>query len=171
MRRYSIITCLFILFIIGCTGGDGSENEPVESDTLSEVDAAIDSSEMNQTITNVPSLWNVEEQPDHTDKLRQPADNKIAAFSPQELISALNESYPGIYLSFNKISHDTIYIAIPESNYLVDQVGNTGAYNYMATTVFNLTELNKIKYVNFNFKGGEHAAPGTYSRDDFKRLR
>lgn len=171
MKCYTAVLFMFLVVMMGCTGSDTSNNEPVETDTLTETDSAVDSSETGQTITNIPSLWDVEVLSDHSEKLQQPADNKIATLSPVQLISALNESNSGISLNFKKISNDTIYVDIPEANYLADQVGSTGAYNYLATVVFNLTELNKIKFVNLSFKGGEHAVPGTYSRDDFKRLR
>ncbi len=157
--------------MVGCTGSDSSNNEPVATDTINEVDSINDSAETGQSITNIPSLWDVEVQPDHSEKLRQPRNNNLASMAPQALINALNESYPGIQLNLNKISKDTIYISIPESKYLSDQIGSTGAYNYLATAVYNLTELNNIKYINLSFKGGEHASPGVYSRDDFKKLR
>jgi hypothetical protein len=54
---------------------------------------------------------------------------------------------------------------------LANEIGNTGAENYLASTTFTLTELKNIKYVNIAMKPGDHAEPGVYSRDDFKRLR
>jgi hypothetical protein len=171
MKFYHLLIFLSIIFMVGCTGSDSSNNEPVATDTINEVDSINDSAETGQSITNIPSLWDVEVQPDHSEKLRQPRNNNLASMAPQALINALNESYPGIQLNLNKISKDTIYISIPESKYLSDQIGSTGAYNYLATAVYNLTELNNIKYINLSFKGGEHASPGVYSRDDFKKLR
>ena len=44
------------------------------------------------------------------------------------------------------------------------QRGTTGADDYMSTTTFTLTELKNIKYVNYDFEEGDHAMPGTYSR-------
>ena len=74
-------------------------------------------------------------------------------------------------MKFDKISNDTIFVKIPESEKLTQQLGSTGAYNYMAATVFNLTELDHVKYVKFDFQGGDHASPGVFTREDFKLLR
>jgi hypothetical protein len=43
-------------------------------------------------------------------------------------------------------------------------MGSHGAYDYMITSTFTLTELNDIDYVNFSFELGDHAMPGVYSR-------
>jgi hypothetical protein len=47
---------------------------------------------------------------------------------------------------------------------ITQQMGTSGADDYMTTTTFTLTELKGIKYVNFDFEEGDHAVPGTYSR-------
>ena len=85
-----------------------------------------------------------------------------------KLISEINSSWDGIKLEFRKISHDTIYVAIPESNVLTNQMGSTGADNYMSSTTFILTELKHVKYVNYDFAEGDHMQPGTMKRSDFK---
>lgn len=170
MKVYCAIFFCFILLLSGCTGNDQS-TAPVEDEIVTSPPAPeIDSLEMDQTVSNIPSLWSVEVQPDNSEKLKQP-DTIDSQLSPNELMKALNESYPEIQLSFDKISNDTAYISIPQSGYLTDQTGSTGAYNYLAAAVYNITELKDVRYVTFNFKEGDHAAPGTYKRDDFKRLR
>jgi hypothetical protein len=87
--------------------------------------------------------------------------------TPAKLIAIIN-SY-NIHLDFVKISTDTIFVQIKQSTYLTQQIGTSGAYVFMSTTVYTLTELKGIKYVNFNFEEGDHARPGTYSRKDFDR--
>lgn len=163
--------CFSFLFLAGCTGSDTSDQEPATSDTINETTIETDSSDINPVVTNIPSLWKIEVQPDHTEKLKQPETPAKPKMAPQEMVSALNASYPEIHLDLKKISNDTAYIDIPESAYLSQQIGSTGAYNYMATAVYNLTELDNVRYVHFYFREGDHAAPGTYSREDFKRLR
>ena len=78
---------------------------------------------------------------------------------------------PEIHLDFIKISHDTIYVKIPNSQNLTSDIGDTGAENYLASTTYTLTEMKNVRYVNIAMKGGDHAEPGVYSRDDFKDLR
>jgi len=38
----------------------------------------------------------------------------------------------------------------------------------MATATYTLTEAKGINYVDFDFEEGDHAVPGTYSRESFK---
>ena len=87
----------------------------------------------------------------------------------QKLITDINTSWDDIKMEFKKISHDTIYVAIPESNTLTQQMGSSGAYNYMSAATFSLTELKNIKFVNYDFVEGDHMAPGTMKRSDFKQ--
>ena len=72
-----------------------------------------------------------------------------------------------IHLDFVKISLDTIYVKINNSMFLTQQMGTTGADEYMSVTTFSLTELKGIKYVDYDFEEGDHANPGTYSRQDY----
>lgn len=171
MKFFVYVLAFSLLIITGCTGSDSSDSDTVKVDTITSTTIEIDSSDIGTTISNVPPLWRVEVQSDQTEKLKQPETNASASLAPQEIVSALNESYPDIHLDFKKLSNDTAFISIPESSYLTNQIGNTGAYNYLATAVFNITEAKGVKYVNFDFKVGDHATPGTYKRDDFKKLR
>ncbi len=82
-----------------------------------------------------------------------------------KLIKGINDKYlDKVYLEFVKISYDTIFVKIKNSDYLTQQMGTCGADQYMISTTFTLTELNDLKYVNFDFEYGDHASPGTYSR-------
>jgi hypothetical protein len=85
-----------------------------------------------------------------------------------KLIDEINLAWDGIRLEFRKISHDTIYVAIPESEKLTDGLGSSGAFSYMSSTTFALTEIRNIRFVNFEFKEGAHLAPGTMKRSDFE---
>lgn len=85
-----------------------------------------------------------------------------------KLIDEINHAWDGIRLEFRKISHDTIYVAIPESEKLTDGLGSSGAFSYMSSTTFTLTEIRNIRFVNFEFAEGAHLAPGTMKRSDFE---
>jgi hypothetical protein len=75
------------------------------------------------------------------------------------------ENYPFARLA--KVNFDTAFIVIDNSNYLTQQMGTTGADEYLAKLTFSLTELESINFVNLNFEEGDHAVPGTYERTDF----
>lgn len=171
MKKLLYTALVFTIILSACNSSDQSDSEPIETDTVTETETVVDSGDLARSVTNVPSLWKVEQQNNNAEKLKKPDNDSVSLLTPQTLIQALNATYPDIQLVLNRISHDTIYIGIPKSQGLTEQLGSTGAYNYMATAVYNLTELNKVKFVNFQFQVGDHAEPGTYSRDDFKRLR
>ena len=88
--------------------------------------------------------------------------------NPQAMIADINAAWEHIKLEFRKISNDTLYVAIPQSDYLTQQMGSSGSSEYIATTTFNLTELKGIKFVNYDFVEGDHLSPGTFSRVNFK---
>ncbi len=93
------------------------------------------------------------------------------SLTAESLISDLNASWENVKLQFVKISNDTIYVSIPESEFLGQQMGSAGAAAYLSSTTYNLTELKGIKYVNYNMKAGDHASPGTFSRKSFENYR
>lgn len=171
MKKLFYSVFVITIFLSACNSSDQSDSEPTEIDTVTETETVIDSVDLARSVTNIPSLWKIEQQTNNMEKLRKPDNDSVSTMTPQSLIQALNTTYPDIQLVLKRISHDTIYIGIPESKRLTEQLGSTGAYNYMATAVYNLTELKKVKFVTFQFKEGDHAEPGTYSRDDFKQLR
>lgn len=173
MKSLFYLAFCFLIFLASCRSSDKeTEHEEVVYDSVVDQPDAVEPLDSSKTIVNIPSLWKVEfKEKNQHEKLEKPADNSFATLSPSQLIDALNQTYPDIHLDFKNISHDTLYVAIPESTRLTSQMGSTGAYNYLATAVYNLTEIKNVKFVNFSFKEGEHAAPGTYARDDFKKLR
>jgi len=72
-----------------------------------------------------------------------------------------------MYIAFKKISRDTVYIKVNNSDELTQRSGTAGAMMYLAKATYNLTELNGILYVNMDFEEGDHAMPGTFSRKYF----
>ena len=80
----------------------------------------------------------------------------------------LNKRYPNVQLKLIRTSGDTVYMSIPEANYLTQQMGSTGPQLYFADVVYNLTEVPGIRYVNFDFEEGDHASPATLNRENFK---
>ena len=172
--KNKILLFAIILFSVGCNSSTNETKESEETVNREVIDSPGEegTEEPVLSVTNKPSLWTVEyEDNTKTEKLKKPEDIKIGSLSATDLINTLNETYTSVQLKYDKISNDTIFVKIPDSEKLTQQLGSTGAYNYMAATVFNLTELDHIKYVKFDFKGGDHASPGVFTREDFKLLR
>lgn len=88
--------------------------------------------------------------------------------SPEGVVTFLNNNFPNVQLVIVKTTGDTLLLKIPQSTYLTQQMGSSGPTIYFAEAVFNLTEIPGIHYVNFDFEEGDHAQPGTFTRDSFK---
>lgn len=166
-------------FVIACTGcfvlSCNSNNDKkieikkeVIPDTVASTHTSKDST---RTIINHSIIWSVTDEGSGKEKLSRPEDVKLDTFSSSHLIQLINENSSGIHLDLVKISHDTIYVKIPDSKKLTTEIGDTGAENYLASTIYTLTESQNIKFVNIAMKPGDHAVPGVYSREDFKSLR
>ena len=160
------VSCILVCCILLVACGN-RENDITIKNTDSAHNAATGADSVDIT-TDVHGLW-VAEFDDSTGKLRMKKTKLISTDSliPAYLIHQMNMQYPNVYLNLTKISGDTIFVKIEKSNFLTSQMGSTGADVYMTEVTYNLTELKNIEYVCFDFKEGDHAAPGTYSRTDF----
>ena len=87
------------------------------------------------------------------------------------LINDLNAAWENVKLVLLKTSNDTLYVSIPDSEFLGQQMGSAGAQAYMASTTYNLTELKGIKYVNYSMQAGDHVSSGIFSRKSFENYR
>ncbi len=96
---------------------------------------------------------------------RKPDPEELTADS---LIEDINAAWPDVQLVFRKISGDTLFVVIPDSDHLTQQMGSSGSSDYIATVTYSLTELKGIRFVSYDFKGGDHLGPGTFSRESFK---
>lgn len=94
--------------------------------------------------------------------------SEIDSLSASSVIGYMNSLYGNIKLDYVKTGNDTLYLKIPDARYLTQQMGSTGPEMYFVELVYNLTEATSKKYVNVDFEEGDHAQPGTYSREDFK---
>lgn len=73
-------------------------------------------------------------------------------------------------LQLTKVEEDTAVVGVSNESLLVNGMGTTGAYCYLAAVTFSLTSVDDIDYVWFDIKEGSHAVPGRYSRADFSNL-
>lgn len=87
--------------------------------------------------------------------------------SPNDLIRILNRRQAKCKIEYINILADTIIIRILDDEYLTEQMGTTGAYCFLAETIYTLTENDLIKFVRIEMDYGSHASPGLYNRNDF----
>jgi hypothetical protein len=164
-----ICLVLGISLIVGCNSNDNKKEETIHQTVTDTVSSS--SSDTTKTIINHTMIWSVQPEGNENEKLQAPQNVKLDTLSSTQLVQLINNNFPDIHLDLLKISHDTIYVKVPDSKKLANEIGDTGAENYLASATFTLTELKNVKFVNISMKPGDHAEPGVYSRDDFKRLR
>lgn len=83
------------------------------------------------------------------------------------LIRGINILYPDIILSKIRISGDTLFTEIKDSEYLGERIGSNGALSYIAYAVINLTSIKNINFVKINFDDGSHISLGVWSKREF----
>ncbi len=93
-----------------------------------------------------------------------------ASLDADALTQALIANYPEIKPTVDRISHDTLYLHITDAQYLTQQMGSSGAEMYLLEATYAYTELPVVEVVHFHFAEGDHAVPGNYTRDSFKKL-
>jgi hypothetical protein len=120
-------------------------------------------------VKNKSLLWQVSDS--NGLKLQTPLSAGIDTIPVKKIIDLINDNYDSIHVDYIRTSNDTAYVHIPHSEMLTDRIGNTGAEIFMASSTYSITAAKGVKYVNFNFKEGDHASPGVYSRDEFKNLK
>lgn len=107
---------------------------------------------------------------DTTMKLDMKKTEPIEADSldPEALTKYLNSKNSKVIIEWQRRSNDTAYLKIADATVLTQQMGTTGAMMYLAFVVYNVTELPGIRFVTLIFEEGDHAIPGTYTRESFK---
>ena len=143
--RSAVITLLMFLFF-SCGNGDEriSETEYAVSDTILVWDTNADSMIMKRD-TTIPD----------------------SAVTIKRIINGLNEKYPEVHVDLIKHSGDTIYIEVPDGEYLGNQMGSAGASAWFADAVINLTSVPGINYVSFKMDVFSHASGGVISQEEY----
>jgi hypothetical protein len=93
--------------------------------------------------------------------------------SAKDLITKLNK----IFKSSNspeatllRVKSETAYIKIYEEEKLTQRMGSFGATSYLNSIIYTLYSVESIKCVDFDFKEGDHAFPGTFCPgQDYKK--
>jgi hypothetical protein len=171
MSKLFIAVFISIVLLLSCNSGNREKNVSPDVETTDTIfeSATAPAGDSTLYVKNKSLLWQVDDA--KVLKLQKPKVSGIDTMSAENLIRLINNNYDSIHLDYIKTSHDTIYVHIPRSEMLTESIGSTGAEIYMASTTYSLTELKGVKYVNYDFEEGDHASPGVFSRDDFKRLQ
>ena len=156
----TILTILILVFVSACNFRDNSQTGNNKKGNA-HLDTLVHAGSLLRTADTI-SIWNYDCM---TDTIYRVRDLKRDKLSVNKMINIINAKYNGkVSLDFVKIVNDTIFVKISDSEYLTQQMGTAGADEYMITTTFTLTELDEIDFVKFDFEFGDHATPGTYSR-------
>ena len=150
MKKLSFLVAMFSMaVVISCNNSADTEEEVVDS----------------VEIAPVTYMWQAEPN-DSTGELemRRERPAGLDSLAAEPVIEFLNQTNPNVQLQYVRSSGDTIYVKIPEPGYLTQQMGSSGPQYFIATVVYNLTEIPGINFVNFDFEEGDHASPGTYRR-------
>lgn len=140
-----------------------TSNTVLEEEPLSQQESAIETSDFS---SGQYSPWEVDPVTDSIFKIHPVDSDTLTA---EQVISWINQDYADrVYCELVEIQHDTAFVKIADSEHLTQRMGTTGAYGYMITATFTITELEGIEYVDFDFGIGDHATPGTYSRKYFE---
>ena len=163
-----VLICFCCALLFSCKQKK-AENSTRSADTARLINANMDTASAKK---DMHYFWevNLDDRSNdlHIKKVRPiPADS----LTRENMIMQLNNMNPDVKLEFVKISNDTIFLKIRNSNFLTKQMGSTGADKYLTEVTYNLTELQNINHVYLNFKEGEHASPGNYARTDFVNIR
>lgn len=154
--------------LVNCGGRDQSE-ETDNADSVVYVrdtaDANVDLPETSKVINKLIYIINYD---DKTISRNLNAGNNQVIDS---VINNLNAKYPKIILEKLKHSRDTLYTVIKNSEVLGEQMGTTGASEYIATTVLNLTSLPGIRFVKIDMDEHSHVSPGVFSRKQFNEFK
>jgi len=89
----------------------------------------------------------------------------------QRIINGLNGKYPAVQAVFKKQSGDTAFVAVPDAEYLGDQIGSAGSAEWFADAVINLTSVSGINYVSFQMDLYSHASSGVIGRENYRNWK
>jgi hypothetical protein len=163
MKLVKLIAVIFLF----SSCGNNSDVEKTEVDSSAVADTVFTADPLRssyEVVTQGYYVWDVDIEKKTLKKNPELAATNINADS---VINGLNQQYENVLLEKLSIKKETINLRIVNSDHLTNQMGSTGAAQYIAQAVINLTSVPGIKYVHIDFEEGSHASPGTWSRKDF----
>ncbi len=164
MKKEQYLVLLIIIFMI--------ESCITDSAKVTDKNTSTKSAELKDLGKTLIVPWSVElNDSTHLMEIIKNPDADMFNLEPVDMVDAINFKYPQIKLEWIKQEGNKAFIKIADASYLTSNSGTEGANAYIAEVTFSLTELKGINEVNFNFTEGDHARPGTYTREDFKNLK
>ena len=154
------IAAFAAIIMFACTGPD----KPADA-------AAADSTAAEQTIIDQPDtvlFWTVD---DYNKTKSQVYKDTVEVTDPKSVVNGINSIYPDIHLEYIKQSNDTVYATIDSAFSFTNDMGSSGASEYLSTVVVNLTTLKNVNYVNLDFPEGSHASPGVFAKSAFEKYK
>jgi len=94
-----------------------------------------------------------------------------SAFTAIRIVNGLNQKYPEVQLQLLKQSNDTLYVSVPNNEFLGERMGNAGAVSWFSDAVLNLTGVSGITYVNMQMERRSHALPGVFTKENVKGFK
>lgn len=164
MDIFRKLRSMLLISIIGLTSCQ-YDNQTKES-TNNIDSSSVDSSAFIESTFSLPYQAFYNEETDRFE-IRENTDSSTIAHNAEDLAKALNSKFPEITIIIERKKKDTLMVAIPQAASLTQTSGTTGATAYLAEATYAFTSLDSIRVVNFNFKEGDHAVPGPYTRASF----
>lgn len=155
----------FILIIVGCA--EKRQTKPAVEDNAKET-VLNNSFESSFVYNESEAIWGIViDTLTGDEELKQLKPVEKEGLTGEMIEKIINKTWPRVQVKFLRTSNDTVFVSIPESEVLTQQMGTAGAESFMVTTVYSFTEIKDIKYVSFDFEAGDHASPGIYSRNSW----
>lgn len=161
----TILLLAVIAAVVSCNANKEEANK------VSSIEKTEDSTTVEPTLQFNPEskLYVWKTNFDYT-KVQNPALQR-AILNADSLIKGLNERNEKVFLQKDRISGDTLYTFIDDSQYLSNEMGSTGAEVYIADVVLNLAEIPGVKHVAINMKEGSHAQSGIWTKQNFEQYK
>lgn len=158
-----------LLLGVGCNRSGHQDSEQTEQEDNISLDSASKSKKSFQYVPK-DAFWEYQFDTISNDfKLVKLREVKPDSLTVEGVTSIVNTTWPDVQVQYRMTSGDTVYLEVPESTILSQQMGSAGAQQFLSSTTYSFTELAGINYVFFDFDEGDHAVPGVYHRNSWKR--
>lgn len=162
---------IFLLFTFSCDNSIQNNNSSqsfLDKEDAENHEIALDTSSLTYNLTG--ALWGYRYDTISKDfKVVKLRNFNKDTLTPKIIESIINEVWEKVQIKYLRIQNDTIFIAIPHSEVLTQQMGTTGADEFMISTTYSFTELKGINFVSYDFEFGDHASPGIYNRRSWSK--
>lgn len=165
--KTNLISLGLISMIVGCSSPQQDDRAKEDTDEIGGIDSG--SSVLSDPLE---AIWGYEFN-QHTEEFEVTQLRSVDSdtLTGETLEKIINNSWPKVQIRYIRTSKDTVYISIPDSKVLTQQMGSAGAESFMVSTTYSFTELNGVYHVSFDFEEGDHGVPGVYKRNSWDRNR